>query len=90
MVCARADMVEGIRIGRRAVFVPSSMVHMLCSTVAGAETECAFLQLYAHYCTGGLRCAFNCISGVLVIVYGVSLEEALCIWWVKACWLVWW
>ena len=50
MVCARADVVEGTRIGRRAVFVPSSMVHMLCSTVAGAETECAFLQLYAQYC----------------------------------------
>ena len=50
MVCARADMVEGTRIGRRAVFVPTSKVHMLCSTVAGAETECAFLQLYAQYC----------------------------------------
>ena len=88
MVCARADMVEGTRIGRRAVFVPSSMVVFQWLV---QKLNVHFYNFMLSTVTGGLRCALNCISdvvrsGVLVILYGVSLEEASCIWWVKACW----
>ena len=72
---ACADMVEGMKIGGRALFVHGMYTYMYANyqwPVGRAEADCAL------HCTGGLKYALNFISGVGVL-YDVGLQEASCI-----------